>query len=273
MCDPQTPPPAQSSANKNTKTPPGNAHVVSPIRKTPGEAEQPRLSPDNVVVLKRGGDKTKPPNVTPSPSESPVLHTSPGVHSVERNLESSPKAKLPVPCKTHSNKKTVETVGRHNGDPTKESSEKAIAQEVPAAKFDSSPTQPSSSPSNAARATPNEATAGTFADQARRGVQDFTAVAGERTPLCIHSKTISSIQLQHMLLQKNMAEYQQELIREAMTSLRETKSEQQFFFITDFYHNLLEENRRTNGLYCDVTLKTLEAQQIEHRLDVLKIRS
>lgn len=76
-----------------------------------------------------------------------------------------------------------------------------------------------------------------------------------------------------MLLQKNMAEYQQELIREAMTSLRETKSEQQFFFITDFYHNLLEENRRTNGLYCDVTLKTLEAQQIEHRLDVLKIRS
>ena len=290
-----------SNLSRNEKTPPGNARTETPFRKQPAESETQlaqALSGD-VQSLASSSDRGKSPSVACSPSGITSSKTSPNEKSMTHHMEtpkeksvarhiesqhknnqlqstisSSPTLTSPFFLKSSSNNENPERVSHEAVHSTVEATPKTLPHELSPQKGDTIGVKLLNLSKILQRSPPPElVTSSVAADQGQSSrflhsnpttVHDPKKTA-DRSRLCLHTKTIASVQLRDMMLQTEWAEYQMQLVGEALSTLEQTKSEEQYCFIADFYYNLLDESRRINNVCSDFSAKILKQQWMEHR--------
>lgn len=98
--------------------------------------------------------------------------------------------------------------------------------------------------------------------------QSETASRGTQysnTPECSHLLTVAKIQLEYLILLEALVRFQHRTIIEAINTINQTVTEDQFFFVADFFCKLVEGNRNTENLFRQASVTRQERQRAEHQ--------
>lgn len=85
------------------------------------------------------------------------------------------------------------------------------------------------------------------------------------TPSCSHLRTIAEIQLEYLIFLEALVRFQHRLIMEAINTINQPITEEQFFFVADFFCKLVEGNRNTENIFREANFTRQERQRLEHQ--------
>ncbi|XP_028390923.1 uncharacterized protein LOC114515808 isoform X2 [Dendronephthya gigantea] len=85
------------------------------------------------------------------------------------------------------------------------------------------------------------------------------------TPSCSHLRTIAEIQLEYLIFLEALVRFQHRMIMEAINTINQPITEEQFFFVADFFCKLVEGNRHTENIFREANFTRQERQRVEHQ--------
>lgn len=84
------------------------------------------------------------------------------------------------------------------------------------------------------------------------------------TQACSHLRTIAKIQLEYLIFLEALVRSQQRMILEAIHTINQNLTEEQFIFVADFFCKLVEGNRLTENIFREASFARQERQRVEH---------
>ena len=85
------------------------------------------------------------------------------------------------------------------------------------------------------------------------------------TQECSHLRTIAKIQLEYLIFLEALVRFQHTMVVEAINTINQTVTEEQFFFVADFFCKLVEGNRHTENIFREASFTRQERQRMEHQ--------
>ena len=82
---------------------------------------------------------------------------------------------------------------------------------------------------------------------------------------CEHLRTIAQIQLEYLIFLEALVRFQHNMVVEAVHTINQTTTKEQFCYVSDFFCKLVESNRHTENLFREASITKQDRQKTEHQ--------